>query len=143
MGARGDEVRAAIRPGRARVVTCAGWEEGLAASLRCAADAAGGAAWLVITLGDEPRMTAAAIDAVVAAARSAPPDVAAVRGRWGERPGHPVALRGELLPAVGELRGDAGARELLARHAVLEVECGPAEASVDVDTPEDLRGLAS
>ncbi|UGS34046.1 nucleotidyltransferase family protein [Capillimicrobium parvum] len=143
VGAHGDEVRGAIRPGRARVVSCAGWEEGLAASLRCAAGAAGDAAWLVVTLGDEPRMTAAAIDAVVAAARSAPADVAAVRGRWGERPGHPVALRRELLHAVGELRGDAGARELLARHVVLEVECGPAEASVDVDTPEDLRGLTS
>jgi len=141
VGARGDEVRAAVVPGRARVVECADWEEGLAASLRCAVAAAGDAGWLVVTLGDEPRMTPAAIDAVVAAARAAAPDVAAVRARWGERPGHPVALRRSLFEAVGALRGDAGARDLLARVVVLEVECGPEGGAGDVDTPSDLEAL--
>lgn len=143
VGARAEEVRRGVAFGRARIVECAEWAEGLAASLRCAAEAAGAADWLVITLGDEPRMTAAAIDAVVDAALAAPGEVAAVRGRWGERPGHPVALRRALFGAVGELRGDAGARVLLRDQVVLEVQCGPAEAAVDVDTPEDLRRLTS
>jgi CTP:molybdopterin cytidylyltransferase MocA len=145
VGARGGEVRAAIDAGRAQVVACPAWDEGMAASLRCAVDAARDrdAAWLVVTLGDEPRLPAAAIDAVVAAARGAPPDVAAVRARWGERPGHPVALRDTLFDAIGGLHGDAGARELLVRHAVLEVECGDEGAPGDVDTPDDLRRLTS
>lgn len=143
LGARAGEVRAAVRPGRARVVECPGWAEGLAASLRCAARAAAAADWLVVTLGDEPRMTPAAIDAVVAAALAAPADVAAVRARWGSRPGHPVALPRRLFDAVDGLRGDAGARHLLRDQVVLEVECGPASASVDIDTPEDLRRITS
>lgn len=144
VGARADEVRRGVRFGRARVIECGEWAEGLAASLRCAVEDAGAAAdWLVVTLGDEPRMTAAAIDGVVAAALAAPADVAAVRGRWGARPGHPVALRRTLFGAVGELRGDAGARALLRDQVVLEVECGAAGDAVDVDTPEDLRRLTS
>jgi CTP:molybdopterin cytidylyltransferase MocA len=49
-------------------------------------------------------------------------------------------LHRSLLPLVMELRGDQGARHLLAAHvtSVLSVEGAPQEA-VDVDRPEDLE----
>jgi CTP:molybdopterin cytidylyltransferase MocA len=67
--------------------------EGMAASLRCGLEAAAGAEWLVVTLADEPRLPAPAIERVVAAARAAPADIRAVRARWSGRPGNPGQLR--------------------------------------------------
>jgi molybdenum cofactor cytidylyltransferase len=141
LGAGADEVLAAVAFGRASVVMCDGWDEGMAASLRCGVAAAADADWIVVTLGDEPALPAGAIDAVVSAARSAAPAVGAVRARWHGRPGHPVALRADLAGRVDGLRGDVGARGLLEQVAVLEVECGALGTPVDVDTPADLEGM--
>src|SRR5690606_4909882 len=110
LGAQADAVRDRIDPGRAEIVDCSEWEEGMAGSLRCGVAAAGGAAWYVVLLGDQPLRGSLAVDAIVSAARSAPPEVLAVRGRWDGRPGHPVALRAGLTPRLLALRGDAGAR---------------------------------
>ncbi|MBX5442554.1 MAG: nucleotidyltransferase family protein [Solirubrobacteraceae bacterium] len=138
LGAQADAVRARIDPGRAEVVACDEWEEGMAASLRRGVAAAGGAAWIVVVLGDQPLLGAAAIDAVAGAARGAPPEVLAVRGRWGGRPGHPVALRAELAPRLAALRGDAGARDLLREVPLLEVDCDGLGDPADVDDPDAL-----
>jgi CTP:molybdopterin cytidylyltransferase MocA len=141
LGGEADAVRAAVRFGRAETVVCDGWEEGLAASLRCGVAAAGDADWVIVTLGDEPTLPGAAIERVVAVARDAPAPVGAVRAVWHGRPGHPVALRAELAADARELRGDVGARALLDRTAVLEVECGDLGAPADVDTPADLEAI--
>lgn len=144
LGARADAVREAIAFGRARAVVAAGWEEGMAASLRTgvAAVASGPWDWAVILLGDAPRLTPAAIDAVVAAAGAAGPDVDAVRLRIAGRPAHPVALRRPLFAAVAQLRGDVGARAILTDPTrVLELDGSAFGDPGDVDTVEELRGL--
>lgn len=142
LGADAERVRAALHPGRADVVTCPGWEEGIAASLRRGFEVAGGAAWVVVLLGDEPRLPVAAIARIVDAARVAPTDVAAVRARWGGgRLGHPVAMRGALSGRVAHLRGDRGARELLADLRTVEIDCADLGDPADVDVPADLDSL--
>jgi molybdenum cofactor cytidylyltransferase len=143
LGARADDVRARIDFSRARAVVCRDWAYGLSASLQCGVRAADGADWLVITLGDEPNLPGGAIRDVVAAARAAAPEVAAVRATWGDRPGHPVAMRSALGARMSELRGDEGARSLLRGAVTLEVDCRALGAPVDVDTPWDLAALAS
>jgi CTP:molybdopterin cytidylyltransferase MocA len=57
------------------------------------------------------------------------------------RPAHPVALRRPLLDRVGELRGDAGARELLRDAVVLELDASGWPDAGDVDTPAALEAL--
>lgn len=142
LGAEAERVRRALSLGRAEAVVCAGWEEGIAASLRCGFAAAAGAAWVVVLLADEPRLPGAAIARVVAAARSAPAPTQAVRARWADgRPGHPVALRGALAPSIEALRGDSGARAVLDRADVLEVGCADLGPVADVDTPRQLGDL--
>jgi molybdenum cofactor cytidylyltransferase len=141
LGAGADEVRAGVAFGRAEVVVCDDWSEGVAASLRCGVAAAAGAEWVVITLGDEPELPGAALPAIVAAACRAPAQVGAVRALWTGRPGHPVALRASLAARVRELRGDVGARALLNDTVVLEVDCGDLGTPVDVDTPADLEAI--
>jgi molybdenum cofactor cytidylyltransferase len=141
LGAHADAIEATIRAGRAELRRCEGWREGLAASLRCGFDAAVGADWIIVTLADEPRLPPAAIEKVVAAASTASAEALAVRATWHGRPGHPVALSARLAPAVGELRGDRGARDLIGSVPVLEVECGELGDPGDVDTPEQLAAL--
>lgn len=138
LGAQADRVRAAIESGRADVVVCPDWDEGVAASLRAGVMAAAGAEWVVVLLGDEPDLPGEAVARVIAAAGEAPAAVRAVRAMWAGRPGHPVALHADLLGRVGELRGDTGARALLGGVPVLAVECGDLGTPGDVDTPADL-----
>jgi molybdenum cofactor cytidylyltransferase len=97
--------------------------------------------WAVVVLADGPGVTAAMIDAVLAAAAGAPPEVGAVRPVRDGRPAHPVALRRPLLERVGELSGDAGARELLRDAVVVELDASDWPDAGDVDTPEALDAL--
>ena len=144
LGAHADQVRRAIvvpENGKVRVVVNAAYDKGLAESLRCGlAAVASRASAVAILLGDQPRMSAALIDQVlvahVAAGKSA---TRPVFGAGDERtPGHPVVLSRTLWPALRDLRGDEGARKVLAERPehVNEVRIiSPAPA--DIDTPED------
>lgn len=129
LGARADEILMAVDPGTARVVVAEDWDEGLSASLRAGVAAAAGAERVVIVLGDQPRVTAAAVRAVAEAA----PGADAVRARYGADPGHPIALGLRLMARVPGLRGDVGARDLLAGADVVEVDVPGDPADVDVE----------
>jgi CTP:molybdopterin cytidylyltransferase MocA len=141
VGARSAAVRDALGAGRAEIVECPQWADGLSASLRCGVAAAGPVEWAVVVLADGPGVTGAMIDAVLAVAAGAPPEVWAVRPVRDGRPAHPVALRRPLLDRVGELRGDAGARELLREAVVLELDASGWPDPGDVDTPDELDAL--
>jgi molybdenum cofactor cytidylyltransferase len=141
LGAAAARVRSAVAFGAARPVLSPQWEEGMAASLRYGIAAVGNPDWVVITLGDQPRVTAQVIAAVVDTAASAPRGVDAVRAMYDGVPGHPVALSRAMLPGVAKLRGDVGARELLGHATVRTFEAGGLCDPVDVDTPEELEGL--
>jgi CTP:molybdopterin cytidylyltransferase MocA len=143
LGAEADRVRAALDLGTAEAVVCDEWEEGMAASLRCGVRALAGCTWIIVTLGDQPRITPQVIAAVLDRAESAPTATAAVRATYDGEPGHPVALGAPLLPRVQELRGDVGARELLAHAVVRTFEVGHLCRPDDVDTPEHLEALRS
>jgi CTP:molybdopterin cytidylyltransferase MocA len=143
LGAHADRVLAAVELGAAAPVLCDGWDEGMAASLRCGVATLDGCDWVVVTLGDQPRITAQVIGAVVAEAARAPADCAAVRAAYGGRPGHPVALSRALMPAVAGLRGDVGARDLLDGAPTRTVEVGHLCRPDDVDVPADLEALRS
>ena len=141
LGAEAERVREAVSMGGARAVVCADWAQGMAASLRCGIEAVGDADWIVVTLGDQPRVTSQVIAAVVDVADSAPASVTAVRATYDAVPGHPVALSRAMLSGVAKLRGDVGARELLGGASVRTFEAGRLCDPVDVDTPEELEGL--
>jgi CTP:molybdopterin cytidylyltransferase MocA len=138
LGARAEEVRASVDPGRLEVVVCDTWDQGQSASLRAGLAALPDAEAVLVLLGDQPRIGRAAVERVLAARDPARHD--AVRAAYDGRPGHPVALERALIDrAQAALRGDQGFRDLLgAAHAV---ECGDIADPTDVDTPEDLEVL--
>jgi molybdenum cofactor cytidylyltransferase len=141
LGAEAQRVRAAVDLGAARGVVCEQWADGMAASLRCGVQAVGDCDWVILTLGDQPRVTPEVIAAVVERAASAPPSTTAVRATYGGAPGHPVALRRAILPEVAALSGDVGARELLGHATVRTFEAGRLCDPTDVDTPQELEAL--
>jgi CTP:molybdopterin cytidylyltransferase MocA len=128
----------------AEVVHCPEWAEGLTASLRAglAAAAAGGAEAVVIALADQPLLDARAVARVLAA--RAPAQADAVRATYAGTPNHPTVLESALFGAAARLRGDTGARPLLADPAtrVRLVACDGLGSPADVDTPAALNHLA-
>jgi molybdenum cofactor cytidylyltransferase len=141
LGAEAASVRGAVDFGSARPAVCAEWHEGMAASLRCGVTAVGDCEWVIVTLGDQPRVTAQVIAAVMDEAAGAPAGIAAVRATYGGVPGHPVALGRAMLPSVAQLNGDVGARELLGSATVRTFEAAGLCDPADVDTPEELEAL--
>jgi CTP:molybdopterin cytidylyltransferase MocA len=139
LGARAPEILARVNFLDAEPVVCEGWAEGQSASLRAALDVLGDTAEaLVVTLGDQPRITPQVIAGVL---DHRSPRYAAVRATYDGRPGHPVLIEKRLFPRLRELRGDVGAREVLASARVREWECGHLCTAYDVDTPEELEAL--
>jgi CTP:molybdopterin cytidylyltransferase MocA len=129
LGCDAEQVRSRVRFGRAEVVICRRWRLGQSESLRCGVRALGDVERVLVLLGDEPRVSAQAIRTLAAAQ---PP----ARISYGGRPGHPVLLGPRQLRALGALRGDQGARSLLAGATM--VEWGAVAGGADVDTIQDL-----
>jgi CTP:molybdopterin cytidylyltransferase MocA len=135
LGAFASDVLAQVDFTRAEPVVCPRWNEGQAFSLRCGIEhlsAVGEVSRVIVTLGDQPRVSPELIARFV----GEPPGTRAV---YGGVPGHPVVLGPVQLRAIGGLRGDQGARELLRGGAT--IECGDSSAVRDVDTPEDLEAI--
>jgi CTP:molybdopterin cytidylyltransferase MocA len=109
--------------------------EGMAASLRqgAARARAQGAEGLMILLPDLPELTAEDLARVAGAFDGA----AILRATAADgAPGHPVIIPARLLPELGEMRGDTGARALIATYPVQHVALPGRRAVTDLDTPE-------
>jgi CTP:molybdopterin cytidylyltransferase MocA len=135
LGASADEILARVDLMRAESVLCPRWSEGQSASLRCGIEFLtrdAEVSRVIVTLGDQPRVSAALIGRFV----NEPPGTRAV---YDGVPGHPVVLGPVQLRAIAGLRGDLGAREVL--KGGLTIECGDSSAVRDVDTPEDLEAI--
>lgn len=132
LGAHAQEIRSAVRFGRADVVVCDHWMRGRSASLRTGTAALLDAEKVIVTLGDMPLMSASLVSRFV----DAPPRARAV---YHGAPGHPVVLGSEEVIALQREDREIEARELLAGGTV--IECGDSPCSLDVDTRADLQAL--
>jgi molybdenum cofactor cytidylyltransferase len=131
------ELSKALKGEGCEIVVCENAAEGMGASLACAARAAGVADGYLIALADMPflrRTTIAAVrDALAGGAPLVAPDFRARRG-------HPVGLSHEFFHELLTLRGDEGAKRLLAAHQkqMVKIPVGDPGALRDIDRPEDL-----
>jgi CTP:molybdopterin cytidylyltransferase MocA len=143
LGAYADRVLATVDLHRARPLVVSEWDRGMGRVLALAlaevrrgqggTDAPGDWGAVVVALGDQPLVSAAAVARVVDAWRggAGPVVSAAYRGRHG----HPKLFDRVVLGELRQLSGDAGARGLLARHPgwVVPVEVGELGSDLDVD----------
>ncbi|MDN3920574.1 nucleotidyltransferase family protein [Roseateles violae] len=110
-----------------------GMGHSIAAGVAASGDADG---WLIVP-ADMPLLTSASMRAVADALEQFPVAYAQYRGRQG----HPVGFSAELYSELVALRGDEGARRLIARYPAQAVELDDPGVLVDVDTAEDLARL--
>jgi molybdenum cofactor cytidylyltransferase len=138
LGALVEEVTATVDLHGADTRHCERWDEGQAASLACGLAELADCEAVVVTLGDQPRMSPDAIRRVIAA-RGEGAD--AVRATYRGNPGHPVLLERQLFESFRNVTGDHGARNVLLSVPVREVPCDDLGGGEDVDTPAELDAL--
>lgn len=140
VGHAADEVARCATPGVELVVNPR-YERGIATSLHA------GLEWLaargvvhaaVVGLADQPLVGSEAWRRVGAAYHAGASLAVATYG--GER-GNPVLIGRELWPEALALQGDEGARQIMRRHQVVEVDCSGTGRPADIDEPADLERI--
>jgi molybdenum cofactor cytidylyltransferase len=129
LGDSAEMVLATCSIGDALVVINADWEEGMAASIACGVAAVEGEVEGVVLMAcDQPAVTAGHLRAVVDGG-------VVTASKYAGRLGVPAYFPAASFEDLMELRGDAGARELLKSARSVELPGG----ELDVDTAEDLQ----
>ncbi len=143
LGHQADAVAQALAGRPVRLVHAPDHAEGLSASLRAGLAALpGDVDAALVCLGDMPLVTARMLDRLLAAYD---PDEGRtiVLPTFRGRPGNPMLWDRRWFADIAALRGDSGARQLLAARAehAVEVEIGEDAVLRDFDTPDTLGGL--
>jgi molybdenum cofactor cytidylyltransferase len=119
------------------VLSAAEAEQGMGFSIAAGvAERSGAPGWLVLP-GDMPLVRPDSLLAVASALEQHAVVVAQHRGRRG----HPVAFAAELYSELVLLKGDEGARRIVARYPAHGLELPDPGVLQDVDTPADLQAL--
>lgn len=125
-----------------QVIECPEAVDGMGYSLAAGVRATGEAGGWVVMLADMPRVSAATVRAVVLAVQSGARVVLPVfRGSRG----HPVGLHRSLRERLLALRGDEGARAVVAGQTdgVVRLDVDDAGILADIDTPADLASSST
>jgi molybdenum cofactor cytidylyltransferase len=143
VGNRREEIVAALSGVDVEIVENPDFAEGLSTSVvagsRAAFAAAPPADGVLVMLADQPLVTAADLDRLIAAFAAEGEGSIVVATDAGKRR-NPVILGACHIREIEALRGDVGARDLMNAHPaeIRGVDLGRA-ASLDVDTPEALQ----
>lgn len=137
-GADHAAITAALEGVACRTLHAAGWEEGMAASLRTGIAALPPeVSGVALFLGDMPLVPVHMCGDLVGLAEASG---YAARPRVSGKPGHPVCFTRAAFADLMRLEGDSGATGLL-RHretGVAYLETEAMEAMLDIDSPADL-----
>ncbi|HVG23301.1 MAG TPA: nucleotidyltransferase family protein [Thermoanaerobaculia bacterium] len=101
-------------------------EEGMAASIRHGVSRAPDGSRILITLCDQPRVTAEHLRALIAV------DAPIVASGYAGIAGVPAVFAAVFVPELMALRGDVGARSVIERHGAVVVPFPDAELDIDV-----------
>lgn len=155
LGAAADEARELLADDPTavdvEVVVAPDWQEGMGASLRtglqhltgATASSTGGAAAAVVSLVDLPDVGASVVRRLLGATTPGEPSAMLARAAYGGIGGHPVLLGAAHWAGVSAVaRGDRGARDYLAQHPAVLVECGDLATGADRDTPQPVSHLS-
>ena len=143
LGAHHEEVEAAVDLASAKIVINESWSEGIASSIRAGVSALKrelpNAAGVLLMLCDQPHVTAEHLRKMIE--EFAAEEDAAIASLYASHRGIPAIFPRVGFPDLLALRGDRGARGLLAdpERRVIEVALDGGE--IDIDRPEDLLNL--
>jgi molybdenum cofactor cytidylyltransferase len=142
LGAHASELTPMLKHSPATMVVNRQWEEGIASSLRAGiSQLPPGCAAVLVTLADQAAITSFDLRRLVAEWQRQPDMLVAAsyEGHSGVPAIFPASCFSDLLL----LRGDEGARLVLRRMADRCLRIPMPNASIDIDTPEDLLKLPS
>jgi molybdenum cofactor cytidylyltransferase len=140
LGAHAQELTRLLAHSPASVVVNRHWEEGIASSLRHGlATVPSTCSAVLVMLGDQVAVTADDLKRLVNAWRGQSTVIAA--SVYERHVGVPAIFPQWCFTELRELRGDRGARLILERHASRLAHVQMPNASIDLDTPEDLAAL--
>ena len=143
VGARADEILAAVDLGRARALLNPDHAAGMSTSLRAGLAALGpNVERAVVILGDQPAISAELLDELLDLQDRSGLPAAALSFDGLLHP--PVVLRRELWGDLASLEGDVGCRAVIRTRPELVAAVpvpGGLRHPVDVDTPEDYARL--
>ena len=128
-----DDAAALMRPLRCAVVVAEDAREGMGRSLAAGVAVARGHAHAFVALADMPFVEAATLRRL----RSLAGPGRIVRPMFRGRPGHPVGFSEDHFEALSRLRGDEGAREVVAANprALVTLWTDDAGVTRDIDEP--------
>lgn len=109
-----------------------GADEGIASSIRVGVEAAGADARILVTLCDQPRVTAEHLRALIAV------DAPIVATGYSGIAGVPAIFAPRFVPELLALRGDRGARAIIERHRDEVHVIAFEDAAIDIDLPGDI-----
>lgn len=132
-----EELSALLEGEGLRVVVCPNADEGMGASLACAAAAAEEGTAYLVTLADMPFIRESSL---VAVRDSLASGVHLVAPFFRTRRGHPVGIGARYREELLRASGDEGARSLLERHAaeLVKIPIGDPGVVRDIDRPSDI-----
>jgi molybdenum cofactor cytidylyltransferase len=120
------------------------WTSGIGSSLRVAIQTLGGIdaiVGVVITLSDQPLVTADAVNRIVEAHYQTGKEI--VASEYAERHGVPLYIGKRFFDEILALAGTEGAKRVIDRHLEEMTTVPLAEAAFDIDTPDEYELLTS
>ena len=145
LGAHRELIKNSVDFGAAKIVPNDEWEEGLASSIRAGVHAvqaeAPFAEGLLLMTCDQPRVTAEHLKRAIqmSYAQSAP---TAIASTYDGTRGIPAIFPRQAIADLLALRGDKGARTLLAKPPWPVISIPLAGGEIDIDRPEDLEKIS-
>ena len=112
------------------------WKSGISSSIRAGLEQISSQDGVVITLCDQPFMTAAVLNELISTHRQT--GRAIVASTYGTTRGVPAFFAPELFNELASLTKDEGARRIIASHPEKVATVEFPQGAIDIDTPQDL-----
>lgn len=141
LGARAAELAPLLRDLPVSVTVNPLWREGLGSSIRAGvASLPESCEGVLLMLADQAAVSTGDLRRLADAWRGQPRCI--VAASRGAIVGAPAVFPRALFHALGELRGNRGAHELIERHRECVMCVDMPHAAIDIDTPADLHAFA-
>ena len=141
LGSRAERVAAGVDTRRCAIALSKDWKRGIAASIGCGLHEHGDDDACIIMLGDQPNVSAADLDALIAGFVEDQQRIVALRA--GDVWGAPALFPRRDFAGLRALRGDTGAKRYIQSklNRLMFVAARRSDAFADVDTKNDLIRL--
>ncbi len=115
------------------------WQSGVSSSIRAGLEQISSEDGVVITLCDQPFMTAAVLNELISTHHKTRREI--VASTYGATRGVPAFFAPELFNELASLTKDEGARRIIASHPEKVATVEFLQGAIDIDTPEDHARL--